>query len=62
MPQLTTSRDGSPWKAYTNGRVLCAALRPFHDALNEDGTCDCLTREGETIAKFTFAFKNKAPR
>lgn len=51
-------RDGHPWRVYPNGRLLCAASRPFHQAygpLNEetDGPCDCVNRTGETIAEFS---------
>ena len=59
---LTIDRSGNPWKVYRNGRTLCARSRPYHSAYNEkndetDGPCDCINREGETIAEFTFALK-----
>lgn len=52
MTTLTTDRDGWPWMVYPDGYLLCAAMRPYHKALLEDGTCDCATRESETIATF----------
>jgi len=59
---LTIDRSGNRWKVYANGRTLCAHSRPYHnayDSQNRDtnGPCDCINREGETIATFTFALK-----
>ena len=51
--RITSDRDGHPGKAYGNGTILCAATKPFHYPINDDGTCDCITREGKTIATFT---------
>ena len=59
---LTTDRDGNPWKVYSNGRMLCARSKPYHSAFDPgnrdtDGTCDCVNREGATIASFTMRFE-----
>ncbi len=56
--RMTHDRDGNPWRAYANGRILCAASRPFHGAYgpenqDTDGPCDCVKRTGETIAEFS---------
>lgn len=58
MPTLTKDRSGAPWKVYTSGRMLCAWSSPLHtpyDAQNDDteGPCDCVNRDGATIAAFT---------
>jgi hypothetical protein len=53
-PVVAEDRKGHPWKVYPSGRLLCVATGPPHRALLEDGTCDCLKREGETIATYTF--------
>lgn len=58
MPTETTDRQGQKWKAYGNGRILCAATMPIHDARNADGTCDCLNVTGKTIAEFTWDLRN----
>jgi len=54
MPTMTTDRDGHPWKAYPSGRILCAATTPLHDALLDDGTCDCL------IASYTWPLRRRS--
>ncbi len=57
MSRETPDRQGHPWKAYANGTILCAATRPFHHPINGDGSCECLTIEGETIAEFTIRLR-----
>jgi len=54
---LTIDRSGNRWKVYSNGKMLCARSRPYHDAYDSkgndtDGPCDCVNREGETIAEY----------
>lgn len=62
MAELTQDRRGHPWKAYSNGRVLCAASEPYHDPYSEEeGCCDCLEIEGETIAVFHWTPEGMVP-
>jgi hypothetical protein len=56
--RITQDRDGHPWKAYSNGRLLCAVSQPLHEAYGPDnketdGPCDCVNRTGETIATYS---------
>ena len=55
--RMTHDRDGHPWRAYPNGRLLCAASEPLHEAYGPDnqetdGDCDCVNRKGATIASY----------